>query len=74
MAGSMADFRTLDYVDLDGTKGKMATATVAFETDELIGALLEFRVYVNEGVELNAFHIRTWNMDTDAPPWSAVHA
>ena len=59
--------------DLKGTRGKMATARVAFETEDLIGALLEFRVYVNEGVELNAFHIRTWNMDANTPPWSAVH-
>jgi hypothetical protein len=51
----------------------MATARIAFETNALIGALLEFRVHVNEGVELNAFHIRTWNTDTDAPPWSALH-
>ena len=72
-AGKQGDFRTLGYIDLDGTKGNMATARVAFETNVLIGALLEFRVYVNEGVELNAFHIRTWNMDADAPPWSAVH-
>ncbi len=73
-AGKHGSFRTLGHVDLDCTKGKMATAKVAFETKELIGALLELRVYVNEGVELNAFHIRTWNMDANAPPWSAVQA
>lgn len=64
-AGRQGDFQTLGCADLDCTQGNMATVTIAFETNELIGALLEFRVYVNEEVELNAFHVRTWNRDTD---------
>jgi hypothetical protein len=53
------EFRTLAQVDLPATGGEMREARVQFDTTGLEGMLLETRVYVAEGVVLNAFHIRT---------------
>lgn len=53
------DFKTLARVDLPATGGNMREARVAFDTTGLRGMLLETRVYVAEGVIMNAFHIRT---------------
>ena len=38
----------------------MREARVEFDTTGFAGKLLETRVYVEEGVIMNAFHIRTW--------------
>jgi hypothetical protein len=57
-----SDFRTLACVDLKPTDGNTAKATIEFDTAGLTGALLELRVHVDNEVELNAFHIRTWRI------------
>jgi hypothetical protein len=56
--------RTLASVDLEATNGGESQATLLFDTSDLRGGLLEFRVYVDEGVLMNAYHIRTWR-ETD---------
>jgi hypothetical protein len=53
-------FKTLGQVQLPPTHGKMREARAEFDTTGLAGSLLETRVYVEEGVIMNAFHIRTW--------------
>jgi hypothetical protein len=57
--GTLTDFRILGQVVLPATRGNMREARVEFDTTGLRGMLLETRVYVNEGVIMNAFHIRT---------------
>jgi hypothetical protein len=57
--GQQTDFRTLGQVQLPPTHGKMREARVEFDTTGFMGKLLETRVYVEEGVIMNAFHIRT---------------
>jgi hypothetical protein len=58
--GQQMGFTTLGHVPLPATHGKMQEARVEFDTTGFAGALLETRVYVEEGVIMNAFHIRTW--------------
>ena len=58
--GHQIGFTTLGQVQLPPTHGKMREAHVAFDTTGFTGKLLETRVYVEEGVIMNAFHIRTW--------------
>lgn len=53
------EFRTLGQIALAATGGKTGEARIEFDTTGLTGTLLEFRVFAEEGVELNAFHIRT---------------
>jgi hypothetical protein len=67
--GRQSDFHTLGCRELIPTNGGMAEAAIEFDTRGLEGALLEFRVYVDEGVELNAFHIRTWRVDGKGSRW-----
>ena len=58
--GQHMGFTTLGQVQLRPTHGKMREARVEFDTTGFAGKLLETRVYVEEGVIMNAFHIRTW--------------
>jgi hypothetical protein len=71
--GRQVDFRILGAVDLPCTKCGMGKAQILFDTDDVLGALLEFRVYVHAEVELNAYHVRSWKVGTDDWPWSALH-
>ncbi len=57
--GQQMDFTTLGQVQLPPTHGRMREARVEFDTTGFAGKLLETRVYVEEGVIMNAFHIRT---------------
>jgi hypothetical protein len=57
--GRMSENLTLDSVDLAATNGLLRTATLSFSTADLAGARLEFRVFVEAGIILSAFHIRT---------------
>jgi hypothetical protein len=59
-SGHLTGLRTLASVDLHATSGEVSQAKVSFDTSELEGGLLEFRVYVEEGVIMNAYHVRTW--------------
>jgi hypothetical protein len=74
--GKQVDFRTLALVDLAATDGGMREARLEFDTAGLLGAKLETRVLVEEGVELIAFHVRTWRDDHAAArsafPWSGL--
>jgi hypothetical protein len=71
--GKQVDFRTLALVDLAATDGGMREARLEFDTTGLLGAKLETRVFVEEGVELIAFHVRTWRDDDQGVfPWSGL--
>jgi hypothetical protein len=58
--GQQMGFKTLGQVQLPPTNGKKREARVEFDTTGFAGSLLETRVYVEEEVIMNAFHIRTW--------------
>ena len=72
IGGRQSNFQTLGYHELVPTNEGMAEAAIEFDTRGLAGALLEFRVHVEEGVELNAFHIRTWSMDSKGSRWPTL--
>jgi hypothetical protein len=66
------NFRTLGCRELGWTEGNVSTARIEFDTTGAVGLLLELRVYVDEGVALNAFHIRTSRVgERGAPLMSA---
>lgn len=71
--GSAQDgFKTLGQIDLMRTGGEMGDARIEFDTTGLTGTSLEMRVFVEGGVELNAFHIRTWRRDGTCTAWPSV--
>ena len=75
----LVDFKTLGRVNLPDTDGNMGEARIDFDTTGLRGYILETRVFVNKGVELNAYHVRTWGhaMASDAEsafPWSPLQS
>jgi hypothetical protein len=57
--GQQTDFCTLCRVALPATRGQARDVRVEFDTSTVTGMLLETRVYVEEGVTMKAFHIRT---------------
>lgn len=67
--GAQLDFRTLGSLELAPTNGNMAEAIIEFDTRGLAGTVLELRVYVEEAVELNAFHVRTWKAESGGCCW-----
>ena len=71
-AARRLNFRTLGRRDLGWTDGNVGTARIEFDTTGAVGLLLELRVYVDEGVELNAFHIRTSRIDEASAPLFAA--
>ncbi len=71
-ASRQLDFRPLGRRDLGWTDGNVGTARIEFDTTGAVGLLLELRVYVDEGVELNAFHIRTSSIDQASAPLVAA--
>lgn len=60
--------RVLGRADIPSTDREMNALRVAFDTSGLIGWKLETRVFAEEGVKLNAFHVRTWFADGNARP------
>jgi hypothetical protein len=60
---NQSGFHTLGRTNLEPTSGSMMEARIEFDTSGHLGGLLELRVFVEEGVQLNAFHIRTWRID-----------
>ena len=68
------DFVTLTSTDLHATEGGMRSVRLAFDLDPHAGRLLEFRVFVDEGVIMNAFQVRTWSDRgrDGAFPWSGL--
>jgi hypothetical protein len=76
-SGKQGNFRTLARVDLIPTDGNMAEARLEFDTTGFRGMLLEFRVYVEEGIKMNAYHIRTWrtlHQSCRQYPWAPLRA
>lgn len=74
-AARQLDFRTLGRCELGWTDGNVRAARIEFDTTGAAGSLLELRVYVDEGVELNAFHMRTSSIDeAGAPRLAAARA
>jgi hypothetical protein len=67
----LSDFRVLGRRDLRGTSDATRSAKIEFDTTGVTGFLLEFRVYVQDGVELNAFHVRTSKIDASVSAISA---
>ncbi|QPN58001.1 hypothetical protein I1E95_08170 [Synechococcus sp. CBW1107] len=61
-SGNQIGFETLGIVDLVSTNMTMGEVRIEFEATTHLGDLLEFRVFVEEGVLLNAYHIRTWDV------------
>ncbi len=53
------DFIVIAQQDLKTTNKEIRTTTLQFDTEHYIGYKVEFRVLVEKGYELNAFHIRT---------------
>jgi hypothetical protein len=60
----LRNFITLGRADLGATDGNRRQCRIEFNTNGLCDALLETRVYVEAGVKLNAFEVRTWRTDT----------
>lgn len=57
------EFIQLAQCDLQTTHKEMEKASLFFDTSPYIGYKVEFRVMVQEEIELNAFHIRTEQID-----------
>lgn len=53
------EFLKVTECSLNSTDKEIGTATLYIDTADYLGYKVEFRVHVNEGHELNAFHIRT---------------
>ncbi len=52
---------------LENTDREIASAMLYLDTGKYIGWKIEFRVIVNEGIELNAFHVRTQEIPGPIP-------
>lgn len=64
--GKSISFKRLALVELGTTDFSIQETRVMFDTTGLMGGVLEFRVFVEESILLNAYHIRTWKL-TDSP-------
>lgn len=60
--GSAIRYEILESTDLVATGGALRQVHIHFSTVGRLSASLELRVYVEEGVVMNAFHIRTWRV------------
>jgi nodulation protein Z len=71
-SGAHEDFTVLGRVNLPGTDNRISAARVDFDTRGVEGMLLELRVYVENDVVMNAFHIRMRRLP--AVDWQPIRA
>lgn len=62
--GEQVGWDVLGQVDLVPTGGSRSEGRIEFNTTGCRGALLETRVFVEAGAEMNAFRVRTWRSDS----------